>query len=80
MEMSDAVKSVEGSEREKERLATSPVLREVMSEEREMDGLAESLLEVSVACVAGLPARSETSAVMERVPSAREERSRFVRE
>ena len=47
------------------------------------DGLGDgvvSLVEESVACVAELPAKSETSAVMERVPSAREERSRFVRE
>ena len=46
----------------------------------EMDGADVSLLVVSVACVAELPARSDTSAVMERVPSAREERSRFGRE
>ena len=32
MEMSDAVKSVEGSEREKERVATSPVFRVVILE------------------------------------------------
>ena len=36
--MSDSEKSEEGSEREKERLATSPVLRDVMSEEREIVG------------------------------------------
>ena len=36
--MSDAVKSVEGSEREKERLATSPVVRDVMLEESVMEG------------------------------------------
>ena len=43
----------------------------------EMDGAAVSLLVVSVACVAGLPAKSLTSAVMVSVPSPREERSRF---
>ena len=48
MEMSDAVKSVEGSEREKERLATSPVLREVMSEEREILGGVVSAVVVSM--------------------------------
>ena len=41
----------------------------------EIVGAAVSLLEVSVACVAELPARSSTSAVMVRVPSPREERS-----
>ena len=45
-----------------------------------MDGADVSLLEVSDACVAGLPAKSDTSAVMESVPSLREERSRPVRE
>ena len=69
MEMSDAVKSVEGSEREKERLATSPVLREVMSEEREIVGGVVSAVVVSMVRVRelsgsepsmlGLPARSE---------------------
>ena len=39
----------------------------------EMDGAAVSLLVVSVACVAGLPAKSLTSAVMVSVPSPREE-------
>ena len=67
---------MEGSEREKAMEAVSPAEREEVSEERAMEGLAESLEEVSVAWVAGLPARSETSAVMERVPSFREERSR----
>ena len=43
----------------------------------EMVGGVVSLEEVSVAWVAELPARSDTSAVMERVPSLREERSRF---
>ena len=71
MEMSDAVKSVEGSEREKERLATSPVLREVMSEEREIVGGVVSAVVVSMVRVRelsgsepsmlGLPARSENA-------------------
>ena len=64
MEMSDAVKSVEGSEREKERLATSPVLREVISEERAMDGLRVSMERVrelsgSAPSELKLPAESE---------------------
>ena len=46
----------------------------------EMDGADVSLVVVSDACVAELPAKSETSAVMESVPSLREERSRPVRE
>ena len=71
---------MEGSEREKERVAVSPAEREEVSEERAMEGLAESLVVEVEACVAGLPVKSETSAVMERVPSAREERSRPVTE
>ena len=46
----------------------------------EMVGDAVSLVLESVACVAELPARSSTSAVMVRVPSPREERSRPVTE
>ena len=46
----------------------------------EMVGDEVSLVVVSVACVAGLPAKSLTSAMMVRVPSAREERSRPVSE
>ena len=42
----------------------------------EMVGAVESLEEVSMACVAALPAKSLTSAVMVSVPSFREERSR----
>ena len=38
MEMSDAVKSVEGSEREKAMDAVSPAEREEVSEEMEMEG------------------------------------------
>ena len=45
-----------------------------------MDRADVSLEEVSDACVAGLPAKSDTSAVMESVPSLREERSRPVTE
>ena len=78
--MSSAVKFEEDSEREKERDAVSPSAIEERSELIAMDGAAESLVDVSVAWVAELPARSETSAVMERVPSAREERSRPVTE
>ena len=64
MERSARVKSVEGSEREKERLATSPVVRDVMSEERAMEGgrvstekMRELLLSEPSALV--LPAESE---------------------
>ena len=78
--MSDSVKLVEDSERVKESIAISPALRDVASEFKEMDGADVSLLEVSDACVAELPAKSDTSAVMESVPSLREERSRPVRE
>ena len=46
----------------------------------EIVGAVVSLLEVSVACVAALPAKSLTSAVMVRVPSFREERSSPVTE
>ena len=42
----------------------------------EMEGDAVSLVVESVACVAELPAKSLTSAVMLRVPSFKEERSR----
>ena len=41
----------------------------------EMVGAAVSLLVVSEVCVAALPAKSLTSAVMVRVPSLSEERS-----
>ena len=75
--MSDSVKFEEDSEREKVSVVVSPAASEKRSELMAMDGADESLMEVSVACVAGLPARSETSAVMVRVPSASEERSRF---
>ena len=43
----------------------------------EMVGAAVSLLVVSMACVAALPAKSLTSAVTVSVPSFREERSRL---
>ena len=46
----------------------------------EMLGGVESLVALSEACVAELPAKSLTSAVMVRVPSPREERSRPVTE
>ena len=67
--MSDAVKSVEASERENERLATSPVVRDGMSEERAIVGgvvsaVVVSMLSVrelsrSAPSVLGFPARSE---------------------
>ena len=78
--MSDSVKLVEDSESVKESVAISPALRDVVFELRAMDGGDVSLLEVSDACVAELPAKSDTSAVMESVPSLREERSRSVTE
>jgi len=67
--MSDAVKLVEDSERENEILATSPVVREGMSEERAMVGGVVSAVVVSMLSVRelsgsapsmlGFPARSE---------------------
>ena len=45
------------------------------SMETERDGAAVSLFADVEACVAELPAKSSTSAVMERLPSPREERS-----
>ena len=44
--MSDSEKLEEGSEREKERVATSPVVREVMSVERAMEGGRVSIVRV----------------------------------
>ena len=58
----------------------SPAASAERSELIAMDGAAESLLVEVEACVAELPARSETSAVMVSVPSFREERSRPVTE
>ena len=52
--MSDAVKSVEGSEREKERVATSPVIRDVMFEEREIVGGVVSAVVVLIVRVRAL--------------------------
>ncbi len=75
--MSDSVKFEEDSEREKVSVVVSPAASEKRSELMATDGAAVSLLVVSVVCVAELPAKSLTSAVMERVPSVREERSRF---
>ena len=74
---SSASKLVDDSESVKERVAVSPAFRESTSELTAMVGEAVSFVVISVACVAGLPAKSLTSAVMERVPSLREERSRF---
>ena len=46
-EMSEAVKSVDSSEREKERVAVAPALREEESEVRAMVGLTVSMERVS---------------------------------
>ena len=72
------MKSEESSESVNVRVAVSPALREATSELMVMVGEEVSLVEVSEACVAELPARSSTSAVMVSVPSFREERSRPV--
>ena len=71
MEMSDAVKSVEGSEREKEMDAVSPAASEEASEESVMVGNLAMAFVVSVERVRelsrsapsalGLPARSENA-------------------
>ena len=78
--MSDSVKFEEDSEREKVSVVVSPAASEKRSELMATDGAAVSLLVVSEACVAALPAKSLTSAVMVSVPSLREERSRPVTE
>ena len=75
--MSDLVKFEEDSEREKVSVVVSPAASEERSELIAMDGAAVSLVVEVEACVAELPARSSTSAVMESVPSLREERSRL---
>ena len=77
---SESVKSVEDSESVKPSDAVSPAFREATSELMVMVGDEESLVELSAACVAALPAKSLTSAVMVSVPSFREERSRSVTE
>ena len=79
-EISDSMKSEQDSERVNVRVAVSPALREETSKLTAMVGEEESLLVESVACVAALPAKSLTSAVMVSVPSFREERSRPVTE
>ena len=66
MEMSDAVKSVEGSEREKAMDAVSPAASEEASEEMAMEGAWVSIVRVrvlsgSAPSVLGLPARSENA-------------------
>ena len=63
-EMSEAVKSVDASEREKESVAVSPALREEESEVRAMVGLTVSMVSVSELLesepsVLELPAASE---------------------
>ena len=77
MVRSSSAKVVDDSESVKVRVAVSPAFSELTSELTAIVGAAVSLLEVSVACVAELPARSSTSVVMESVPSLRDERSRF---
>ena len=67
MEISDALKSVEGSEREKVIDAVSPAEREEDSEEREMEGGRVSIervreLSVSEPSALRLPAESEKAA------------------
>ena len=67
--MSEAVKLIEASERENERLAPSPVARDEMSEEREIVGGVVSFVVVSMLSVRellgsapsmfGFPERSE---------------------
>ena len=74
---SSASKLVDDSESVKERVAVSPAFRESTPELMEMVGAVQSLVVVSVACVAALPAKSLTSAVMVRVPSLSVERSRL---
>ena len=77
MATSDWMKSDEGSESVKESVAMSPVFSDWRSELRAMVGEEESLVVEVEACVAALPAKSLTSAVMVSVPSSREERSRL---
>ena len=79
-ETSDSTKFEEASESVKVRVAVSPIPREATSELMVMVGAVQSLVVVSAACVAALPAKSLTSAVMEIVPSLREERSSSVTE
>ena len=67
MEISDALKLVEGSEREKAMDAVSPAEREEVSEEREMEGGRVSIvrvkeLSVSEPSALRLPAESEKAA------------------
>ena len=78
--MSDSVKFEDGSERVKESIAVSPALSDATSVLRVMVGGVQSLVVETEACVAELPAKSVTSAVILRVPSLREERSRFAME
>ena len=80
MVRSSAAKVVDDSESVKVRAAVSPAFSELTSELTAIVGAVQSLLEVSVACVAALPAKSLTSAVMVSVPSVGEERSRPVAE
>ena len=80
MVRSSAAKLGDASERVKVRVAVSPAFRESTSELMAMVGGVVSLVVVSETWDAELPAKSLTSALMVRVPSAREERSRPVSE
>ena len=70
-ETSEAVKSVEASEREKERVAVSPALREEESEVRAMVGLTVSMESVSE-LLESEPSRLRWPNEFEKVPDATE--------
>ena len=70
-EMSEAVKSVDASEREKEREAVSPALREEESEVRAMVGLRVSMVRVSE-LLASEPSVLELPDESENAPEATE--------
>ena len=74
-ETSPSVKSVEDSESVNVRLVVSPAFKEETSDLAAIVGGVVSLVVVLEACVAELPARSLTSAVMVRLPSSSVERS-----
>ena len=70
-ETSEAVKSVDASEREKERVAVSPALREEVSEVRAMVGLTVSMERVSE-LLESEPSVLELPNEFEKVPDATE--------
>ena len=77
-EISDNVKSLEDSVNEIWIVFVCPVLIQPgLAPIDAMAGAVVSLVVVSAAWAAELPARSSTSAVMVSVPSSREERSRL---